>query len=100
MSTGDVPAVLADRPFAQPIGELVARLLVLWFRFLEARPELQGGPGTLHVTFDGEAGTILLGLAQADGRVTIVGRFHADPRDQATFGTWDLPVTAAPGALH
>lgn len=89
-----------DRPFAPVIGELVADVLVLWKAFLEARPDLVGAPGTLHVTFDAEAGTILLGLAQPDGAVRIVGRFHADPRDTETFATWDLPVAAPAGPSH
>lgn len=90
----------ADRPFAPAIGELVADVLVLWRQFLDARPDLVGAPGTLHATFDAEAGTILLGLAQPDGAVRIVGRFHADPREASTFGTWDLPVAAPATRTH
>jgi len=86
MPDATMPPALRDRPFAAPVGELVGDALVLWKLILLARPELVGDAGVLHVTFDGRAGSLLVCLQQPDGRLRLVERFGADPRQPETFG--------------
>lgn len=93
MTDPTVPLALRDRPLADPVGTLVADAIVLWRRLLDTRPDLAGAPGTLHVTLDSEHGTLLVCLSQPDGRMRLVERLGADPRDVATFG---LPLELAP----
>lgn len=98
-----VPLELRDRPFASPVGDLVAGVIRLAQVLLQERPDLVGAPGVWHVTFDSEAATILVCLAQSDGRMRLVERFHADPHDAETFGlSAGLPTapSTAPVQTH
>lgn len=103
MTDPTMPLALQDRPFAAPVGALVADAIRLWLQVLGSRPDLVGAPGVLHLTLDAAAGTVLVCLAQPDGRMRLVERFHADPHDPDTFGLSagsEAPPTAPTSPLQ
>jgi hypothetical protein len=85
---------VTETPYRELAGELVADTLALFEAVRTLRPEIQLlMPGrNLHVAIDAMAGTILVGLRDADGNVVLVERVLVDPRDATTFGSSALPV--------
>jgi hypothetical protein len=84
----------APTPYRAIAGELVADVIALFELVRALRPEINLlTPGrTFHVAVDAMAGTIIVGLRDAEGDVVLVERVLVDPRDPATFGASALPV--------
>jgi hypothetical protein len=88
------PSLVSETPYRAVAGELVADAIALFELVRALRPEIALlTPGrTFHVAIDAMAGTIMVGLRDADGDVVLVERVLVDPREAATFGSSALPV--------
>lgn len=81
-----------ERPYVGFAGELVADAVALFAKVVQQRPEIRQLSGTLHITLDAAAGTILVALVQSDNKAVIVERILADPNEPDRFGASELPV--------
>lgn len=80
------------QPYCAIAGELVADALAVAHIVKALRPKVATFPGTLHVTVDVRAGSIIVALLQGDGRLLLVERILCDPQQPSEFGASALPT--------